>query len=389
MDYKKFQQLLMGGEKSNVDFKIECFAFNSRSDAPKAELAKDICAMANNSKSSYLIIGVSDDGNDFRSVQNANLTEEYIQDFCKTAISPHPKVKVYRKKWGHQALPEHLGKEFVIIQIGPHIQQAFHFAKDFINYSEKFCYRRNEVWIRRGRISDIATPEEIVKLASGVASKFQNEREKRDLISQLASPFNMVSGEAARILRDRKWHKSLEGISLWKANLEIAELSEFNLDGANLTYANMTSSNLNQANLNNAHLIETNFKSAMMNRAQLINSNFFAEQNGHYLLADADLFEADLTGATFKGVASGEWCEDEQDIQLQAAARLEGATMPNGKKYNGCYNLKGDLASARNNDIDLADEKSMAEFYGVSIEEYSNGQEWYKDFDKKLNWLIY
>ncbi len=165
MDYKKFCLLVSEGEKSNVDFKLESHAFNSKAQGPNAELAKDICAMANNGNvSSYLIVGVSDDGKFFQSVANPNLTDENIQSFCKSAIFPPPTIKVYRKKWVKGVLEEHKGKEFVFIQTGPHAKQSFHLAKDFIAYKERVCYRKNTVWIRRGTTTEIATPEEISEL---------------------------------------------------------------------------------------------------------------------------------------------------------------------------------------------------------------------------------
>lgn len=168
MEYKKFQQLVREKEKPNVDFKIECHAFISNTETPKAELAKDICAMANNGNIvSYLIIGVSDDGETFKSVENIKLTDENIQSFCKLSIYPPPKIKVYKQNWGDQALPTQKDKEFVIIQIGPHAQKAFRLAKDFIAYKENLCYRRNYVWIRRGSTSDLATPEEIARMVNG------------------------------------------------------------------------------------------------------------------------------------------------------------------------------------------------------------------------------
>lgn len=167
MKYSKFQQLVTGKEKANVDFKIRCDAFLSKKMAPKAELAKDICAMANNGNiASYIVIGVSDDGQSFQSVANPKLTEENLQSFCQTAIVPPLKIKVHRERWS-KASPAHMGKEFVIIQIGPHARQAFRLARDFINYREGVCYRRNEVWIRRGSTTDLATPEEIARLVKG------------------------------------------------------------------------------------------------------------------------------------------------------------------------------------------------------------------------------
>ncbi len=177
MNYSKYLELVRRGEKSNVDFKIRCDAFVSTGTAAKAELAKDICAMANNGGvTSHIIIGVSDDRESFESVSNNKLTDDNLQSFCKTAILPPPKIKVTRERWS-SSQPAHSGKDFVVIQIGPHARQAFRLAREFISYREKVCYRRNEVWIRRGATSDLATPEEIARLVKGKRPEQQSKPE--------------------------------------------------------------------------------------------------------------------------------------------------------------------------------------------------------------------
>jgi hypothetical protein len=174
VEYTKFLELIQGKEKYNVDFKIQNDTFLAKTLLPRAELAKDICAMANNGNiASYILVGVSDDGNAFKSVSNPKLTDDSLQDFCKKNIFPPPKVKLTRKLWA-KAEPQHKDKEFVIIQIGPQKRQAFRLTQDFIDYKEGVCYRRNEVWIRRGATSDLAIPEEIARLIEG-KSPIENE----------------------------------------------------------------------------------------------------------------------------------------------------------------------------------------------------------------------
>jgi hypothetical protein len=169
MKHSKFEQLVTEGEKAHVDYKITCEAFASKSRFANAELAKDICAMANNGNiASYIIIGVSDDGTQLRDVKNDKLTDDNVQDFCKKSIYPPPKVRVHRLRWTRVS-PEHAGKKFVVIQVGPQARQAFRLNRDFVNYKEGYCFRRNEVWIRRGATSDLATPEEIARLVKGQA----------------------------------------------------------------------------------------------------------------------------------------------------------------------------------------------------------------------------
>ena len=167
MNYAKFRELLRDGETATIDFKIQADAFLHSDIATKAELAKDICALSNNGNvASYVIVGVSDDGKHFKSVTNKNLTDDRLQDFCKKAIFPPPRVRLQRETWA-KALPAHRSKEFVIIQVGPQPRQVFRLAQDFVDYKANVCLRRNEVWIRRNATSDLATPEEIVRLAAG------------------------------------------------------------------------------------------------------------------------------------------------------------------------------------------------------------------------------
>jgi hypothetical protein len=165
MDYAEFRRLVEGKEKANVDFKIKCDAFQTKTIGEKAELAKDICAMANNGNmASFIIVGVSNDGRSFQSVANQQLTDDNLQAFCKEAIAPPPRVRLRRERWS-QAPPAHANKDFVIIHVGPNVRQAHRIARDFISYREEVCLRRNEVWVRRGATSDLAAPEEVVRLA--------------------------------------------------------------------------------------------------------------------------------------------------------------------------------------------------------------------------------
>jgi hypothetical protein len=167
MKYFDFLRLIQAGEKTNVDFKVRSDVFAQSGIDAKAELAKDICAMANNGNvASYIVIGVSDDRNTFHSVTNQKLTDDNLQDFCKKAIHPPPKLKLSRERWRHASV-DHRGKEFVIIQIGPQPRQMFRLAQDFIDYKKNVCYRRNEAWIRRNATTDLATPEEIARILNG------------------------------------------------------------------------------------------------------------------------------------------------------------------------------------------------------------------------------
>jgi Putative DNA-binding domain len=171
MKFTEFRRLSQLGEKQHIDLKIDCQAFASKepeSQKAKAELAKDICAMANNgSRTSYLLIGVSDNGLHLKSVTNPNLTDDNLQSFCKHSIAPPPKVKLHKCVAPPSA--GHGGEQLVAIQIGPNIRHAYRLNQDFISPQNsdpkmRYHFRRNEVWIRREATSDLASPEEIVRL---------------------------------------------------------------------------------------------------------------------------------------------------------------------------------------------------------------------------------
>ena len=159
--YRKFAELVHpDGESVNIDYKIECNAFNSDKKA-NAELVKDIIALANNGKKkSYLIIGVSNDGKGFKSVINDKLTDDNLQRLCVDYIFPVPNLQLQRKTFS-----EISGIEFVIIQIGPNAQQCFRFAKDMVG--DGFEFRKSHVWVRHGATSDPASPEEIKRMLEG------------------------------------------------------------------------------------------------------------------------------------------------------------------------------------------------------------------------------
>lgn len=227
--YQKFIELIRDGENYRVDFKVQCDAFASTQIAPKAELVKDICALSNNGNvTSYYIIGVSDDKKTFKSVNNPHLKDETIQDYCKRNIFPPPKLQVIHKKWvtGRE---EVINKEYVIIKVGPHKRAAYRLQNDFIAYKENVALRRNEVWIRRGTISDIATPEEVARLVNGLSLienkqdiKKKDERENFSRRAEIEKK-NVINTTLKAILRnsstllpENEWPVNRNGYSYYE-----------------------------------------------------------------------------------------------------------------------------------------------------------------------------
>lgn len=86
-------------------------------------------------------------------------------------------------------------------------------------------------------------------------------------------------------------------------------------------------------------------------------------------LTNADLYRADLVQANLRGARVS-------DEQLAATDIMHGATMPDGSRYDGRYNLPGDFAYAQREDVDPGSPEEMAPWYGVSLERYLEGQAW-------------
>jgi uncharacterized protein YjbI with pentapeptide repeats/flagellar basal body-associated protein FliL len=119
----------------------------------------------------------------------------------------------------------------------------------------------------------------------------------------------------------------IEAYYLRRADLRGANLREADLINADLRWAF-----LDRANLSEAYLREADLSGAHLSGAELIDVDLAsADLSGAYLsradLRGAYLGGADLSGANLKEARG--WTEE----QLKAASSLEGATMPNGQKY--------------------------------------------------------
>jgi len=263
---------------------------------------------------------------------------------------------------------------------------------------------------------------------------------KARLIREMGSPDNATALNAVRELRAHGWleNGTLQGANLIEANLQGANLEGVNLQRANLTAANLLEANLNRANLQKAQMRDANLQKAKleeadlrkaflagvdMREAYLAHTNlegaylFKAKLTGIYLfdvnlqgailglssmqqaylvkvnlrgadlahvnLHEAELGHADLQETRMEGVnLSGAHLHSAKvtDNQLAIASSLRGATMPDGRRYDGRFNLWGDIRTARRGHIDTDNpEAIMAEWYGISLDEYQHGQEWARE----------
>jgi len=173
---------------------------------------------------------------------------------------------------------------------------------------------------------------------------------KTELINKIWSQENKYSLQAIEEMRVRNWLSdgSLRSVAFCQAQLQDADLSKADLCDVDFHQACLDYSNLSEAKLN----------SAKLRRASLQGVNF-----DHADLTFADLHKANLRGAR-------NLCEQ----QLASVRHLFGAILPNGRPYDGRYNLPGDLAQAQWAKVNTDNPQAMADFYGVSIDTYLAGQ---------------
>jgi uncharacterized protein YjbI with pentapeptide repeats len=143
----------------------------------------------------------------------------------------------------------------------------------------------------------------------------------------------------------------LTGSNLFRANLNEADLRWANLSGADLRKATMCGADLSMANLREANLREANLSNGagFYNDPQSVSlmGELFGEDLQRSLnesladlrganLSGADLSGADLSGADLRGAKGMTNEELEQQV-----GSLEGATMPDGQKYEDWLKSKG------------------------------------------------
>ncbi len=173
---------------------------------------------------------------------------------------------------------------------------------------------------------------------------------KIELINKLRSVNRKTVLQAVEDLRARGWlaDGTLRGIALCQADLQ-------NVD---LMGADLSSADFHQANLENVDFSKANLRAAKFKRANLHGVNFDQAE-----LVYAELYKANLRQSI-----------NLTNEQLVHVRTLYGCVMPDGRVYDGRYNLPGDFRLAEWAKVDLQDPVQMAAFYGVSEAAYLVGQ---------------
>jgi uncharacterized protein YjbI with pentapeptide repeats len=152
----------------------------------------------------------------------------------------------------------------------------------------------------------------------------------------------------ARLSRANLSHANLQDAELFHANLSHANLSHADLCRvklcrASLTDATLSGATLIRANLRGANLSGAVLRGANLRWADLSSTNLHRANLRRLNLHGANLTRADLCGADLRG-AVGLTKE-----LLDQAESLEGATMPNGQKYEDWLKDKDGRGEERKN----------------------------------------
>ena len=165
---------------------------------------------------------------------------------------------------------------------------------------------------------------------------------KAQLIREMGSPDNGIALRAVEDLRARGWLRDGTLHSAWmpRANLAGAILSDADLQGANLGIANLVDAVISRGKLQGTYLRDAKCHRTRLHRANLENATI-------------------------------------TNIQFVTMGLLKGATMPDGNRYAGHFNLPGDLEMAiLQGKVIPSDPKRMAQWYDVTLEDYLAGQAW-------------
>jgi uncharacterized protein YjbI with pentapeptide repeats len=155
----------------------------------------------------------------------------------------------------------------------------------------------------------------------------------------------------------------LSDANLYLINLSDANLSDANLEGANLSHTILEDANLSEARLSNAELRYANLEVADLSFASLGHADLSYADLSHADLSSANLYSTDLSTANLRGAyLSGAGLtnadlryadlSDAQGVTESALklsnARLKGAIMPNGQKYEDWLKRKGNGEDGEN-----------------------------------------
>jgi uncharacterized protein YjbI with pentapeptide repeats len=186
--------------------------------------------------------------------------------------------------------------------------------------------------------------------------------EKNRLILEMSSPDNGIAVRATQIMQREYSYLidgSLKNKFFWSANLNGAELLSAELEGASFHFASMVGAHLYGANLKNVAFWRTNLEGVF--------------------LQDADLSDATVVFANLKNAKVTRQ-------QLKVCRTLHGTILPNGKLYDGSFQLSGDIEDAKACGFDLNNPVAMQKWFSMSYNEFMQISDLRKEKPELTDW---
>lgn len=244
------------------------------------------------------------------------------------------------------------------------------------------------LWANVG--TELASIAITVLLIDKLIQRRDVEMDRARLVRDFRSEVRDAALRAVEELRAQGWlyDGSLQYADLSRCNLDSVDLSKVDLADADLSLASLQRANLSLANLQGADLNSADMTSASLHGADLRETNLVLTNLRNANLSSANLqgaalLNSDLQGANLK---EANLCEAQLQMaqhlsykQLVTACALRGASMTDGSRYDGRYNLDGDLLEAIRDGVDPNSAVAMARYYGVSLIDYQHGQEWARE----------
>ena len=179
--------LCFQGESNCVDYKRVQYAFQGASDAQKAELLKDILCFANAFRRSpaYILIGVDEDASGLGVIhgvyENEVIDDAQLQQFINSKTNNRIPFSAY-------PLRMNSGKILQVIEIDACVRgRPFYLKKDYARL------HHDEVWVRAGTSSHIASPEEVAAFGRDLVELENTPDIKTMLVSENGDSNELVS----------------------------------------------------------------------------------------------------------------------------------------------------------------------------------------------------
>lgn len=190
----------------------------------------------------------------------------------------------------------------------------------------------------------------------------ETRAEKNRLILEMSSPDNGIAVRATQIMQREYLYLvdgSLKNKFFWNADLSGAELLSAELEGASFHFARMIGVHLDGANLTNVAFWRTNLEGAF--------------------LQDADLSDATIVFANLKNAKVTRQ-------QLKACRALQGTILPDGKMYDGSFQLTGDIDDAKACGFDVNNPVAMQKWFSMSYNEFMQIADLRKEKPELTDW---